>query len=529
MQIGNRQIGAGHSCYIIAELSANHGGSLEQALAIVRAAKAAGADAVKLQTYTADTMTLDVPSDIFRVQGSLWDGQHLYELYQKAATPWEWHGPIQREAARLGLDFFSTPFDATAVDFLESLNVPCYKVASFELVDDPLLINIAKTHKPVIMSTGMATVEEIEHALKVLRSNGSGEIILLKCVSAYPASPKDMNLRTISDMQQRFQCPVGLSDHTLGHMIAAASVTLGVCVIEKHMKLSHDEVSVDAKFSLTPEVFGEMVQSIRMVEAALGQVSYTCAADEAKNLAYRRSIFVVKDIKKGGSYTLENIRVIRPSQGLSPRYYEHILGTCAVKDVERGTPLDLTMIEGVIMSKPVFLSGKIIDLCLLEPSDDFTRYFNWVNDQEITQYMAVGNFPLSVESLRSYVASHNQGKSILLGIYPKGQQKHIGNILLHMIDAQNRSGEIGILIGERDFWGKGVATEAIALLSRHAFDRLNLHKLYAGMVEGNEASQRAFEKVGFTVEGKLTQHFYLQGCYRDCTRMGLLQKDLKNV
>lgn len=344
-KIKDRTIGQGHPCYIIAELSANHGGSLEQALRIVRAAKEAGADAIKLQTYTADTMTLNVDNDYFRIRGGLWDGQHLYQLYQKASTPWEWHEALKKEADRLQMHCFSTPFDETAVDFLESLDVGAYKVASFELVDDPLLIKIAQTKKPVIMSTGMATLDEIQHAVNVLSAHGTNELALLKCVSAYPAPAEEMHLRTMADMRLRFKCPVGLSDHTLGFTVAVAAVALGAELIEKHIKLNEEDDTPDTAFSMIPDAFGAMVKALRMAESALGQVRYQLTAQESKSLVFRRSIFVSQDIKKGQAFSRENIRVVRPGHGLSPKYYTQLLGKKAKQDIARGTPLMEMMID----------------------------------------------------------------------------------------------------------------------------------------------------------------------------------------
>ncbi|MDO8675115.1 MAG: pseudaminic acid synthase [Candidatus Omnitrophota bacterium] len=343
MMIQGRRIGAGQPCYVIAELSANHGGSLERALRIVRAAKEAGADAIKLQTYTADTMTLDVDNEYFRIKDGLWGGKNLYQLYQKASTPWEWHKTLKEEADKLQMHCFSTPFDETAVDFLESLGVAAYKIASFELVDDLLLIKVAHTRKPVIMSTGMATLEEIRHALQVLHDNGTKEIALLKCVSAYPAPAQEMHLRTMSDMRARFKCPVGLSDHTLGPTVAIAAVAVGAELLEKHIKLNQEDDTPDAVFSMTPEAFGDMVQALRLTESALGEVRYQKTQQEGNSVVFRRSIFVSRDIKKGEVFTSENIKVIRPGQGLSPKYYAQLLGRKAKQDISRGTPLSRAM------------------------------------------------------------------------------------------------------------------------------------------------------------------------------------------
>jgi pseudaminic acid synthase len=345
MKIKGRAVGFGHPCFVIAELSANHGGSLDKALAIVRAAKDAGADAIKLQTYTADTMTLDADNDCFAIKGGLWDGQRLYQLYEKAATPWEWHKPLKEEADRLGLIFFSSPFDESAVDFLESLDVPAYKIASFELVDDVLLAKVAQTKKPVIMSTGMATLEEINHALEVLNANGAKEIALLKCVSSYPAPAEDMNLRTIKDMQERFKCPVGLSDHTLGYTVPVAAVALGAQLLEKHLMHDANDDTPDAAFSMTPKTFSEMVQALRLAEGALGKPTYSPTCNETKNIIFRRSVFVAKDIKKGETFSRENIRVVRPGHGLSPKHYAATIGKKATVDLAKGTPLAESMIQ----------------------------------------------------------------------------------------------------------------------------------------------------------------------------------------
>ncbi|MGF1679613.1 MAG: pseudaminic acid synthase [Candidatus Methylacidiphilales bacterium] len=325
---------------IIAELSANHGGSLERAIQTVKAAADAGADAIKIQTYTADTLTIDAPQPWFQVQaGSLWEGRTLYDLYQEAHTPWEWHAELKAETERAGLLFFSTPFDATAVDFLEQLDVPMHKIASFELVDHALLAKVAATGKPVIMSTGMATLEEIEEAVDVLRKNGCRELTLLKCTSAYPAPYHEMHLRTIPDMAQRFQVPVGLSDHTLGSEVAIAAVALGAGIIEKHFTLSRSDGGPDAAFSMETHEFKQMVSAIRNVEKSLGHVCYEVSEKEAASRVFRRSLFVVEDIKSGEVFTGHNVRSIRPGHGLPPKHLVEILGQRAARDVERGTPM----------------------------------------------------------------------------------------------------------------------------------------------------------------------------------------------
>ena len=325
--------------YIIAELSANHNGSIERAEAIVRAAADAGADAVKLQTYTADTMTIPCHNEYFQIRGTLWEGRALHELYQKAYTPWEWQPHLKSLANTLGMDCFSTPFDATAVDFLEQMNVSCYKIASFEVVDTPLLKKIASTGKPVIMSTGMTTLAEIAEAVATLRENGTKKLALLKCTSAYPAPPEEANLRTIPHLAQTFHCAAGLSDHTMGSAVAVAAVALGARIIEKHYTLSRADGGPDSAFSMEPEEFSQMVKDIRAAEKALGHVNYSLTEKEEESIIFRRSLFVVKDVRAGESFTPENVRCIRPGYGLHPRYYDEILNKKSTQNITAGTPL----------------------------------------------------------------------------------------------------------------------------------------------------------------------------------------------
>ncbi|MEQ2010478.1 MAG: pseudaminic acid synthase [Limisphaerales bacterium] len=345
LTIGSRKIGPGHPAYIIAELSANHGQDFDQAVRIVRAMASAGADAVKVQTYTADTLTIACDNEFFRIGGgTLWDGRTLHDLYQEAFMPWEWQPKLQAVGNELGLDFFSTPFDASAVDFLEAMNVPCHKVASFELVDLPLLKKIAATRKPVIASTGMATQDEIAEAVKTLRDGGCTQLALLKCTSAYPAQPEEMHLRTIADMAARFGVPVGLSDHTMGHTVPVAAVALGACIVEKHFTLSRATPGPDSTFSLEPDEFKAMVTAIRTTEKALGRVNYEVSANEAKSRQFRRSLFVVADVKAGEPFTAQNIRSIRPGHGLHTRHLGEVLGKRAARDLQRGTPLSWELV-----------------------------------------------------------------------------------------------------------------------------------------------------------------------------------------
>jgi pseudaminic acid synthase len=338
--IGGRSIGFGNPCYVIAEMSANHGQSFDKALEVVRAAKDAGADAIKLQTYTPDTLTIDCRRPEFMVaKGTLWEGKNLHDLYTEAHTPWEWQPELKKEAVRLGMHCFSTPFDETAVDFLERMEVPAHKIASFELVDTELLQKVAATGKPVIMSTGMATLEEITEAVQTLREAGCVQLALLKCTSAYPSLPEDMNLRTIPHLVQSFGVPVGLSDHTLGMAVPVAAVALGACIIEKHFTLSRREGGPDAAFSLEPDEFRNMVGAVRVAEKAMGHVSYLSSEQEVASRAFRRSLFVVQDMQAGDVFSRENVRCIRPGYGLPSKELVNVLGKKAKFDIKRGTPL----------------------------------------------------------------------------------------------------------------------------------------------------------------------------------------------
>ena len=332
--------------FIVAELSANHKQDIELAKETIYAIKKAGADAVKLQTYTPDTITIDCNNDYFQIkQGTVWDGKTLYELYREAYTPWEWHYELKELAKKIGLIFFSTPLDRTAVDFLVELDVPTYKIASFEITDIPLIEYVASKGKPVIISTGIATLCDIQEAVEACKRVGNDKIILLKCTSAYPAPLGDVNLKTIPNMAKTFNCTVGLSDHTLGISVPIAAVALGAKVIEKHFILSKDINSPDKEFSLTPDEFSQMVKSIREVEKALGEVNYNLTEKMKKGREFSRSLFVVKDIKKGDIFTEENIKSIRPGYGLHPKYLKEILGKKARKDIKKGTPISWNLVE----------------------------------------------------------------------------------------------------------------------------------------------------------------------------------------
>jgi pseudaminic acid synthase len=344
--IGNRKIGPGHPVYIIAEISANHNHNFDEALKLVDVAAEAGCDAVKLQTYTPDTITLDSDKEYFQVgKGTIWEGMNLYKLYGEAYTPWEWQPKIKAYAEEKGLHCFSSPFDRTSVDFLQAMHVDAYKIASFELVDIPLIKHVARQGKPVIMSTGMGTLSEIDEAVRALRSEGCEEFALLKCTSAYPSPPEAMNLRTIPHLSQAFGIPVGLSDHTLGNATAVASVALGACIIEKHITMSRDVPGPDSAFSLEPAELAVMVREVREAQAALGKVNYQPTEKELSSTVFRKSIFVAKDIAAGEKLTAENVRVVRPAHGLHPRHYDEVLGKVAKVALEKGTPLALNLLE----------------------------------------------------------------------------------------------------------------------------------------------------------------------------------------
>ena len=346
ININGRMVGDGHPAYIIAEMSANHAGSMERALELIHVAKESGADCVKIQTYTPDTMTIDCGNEYFHIGKGTWEGENLYSLYRKAYTPWEWHAQLRDEAARVGIDFLSTAFDRTSVDFLEELGVRFYKIASFELVDIPLLEYIASRNKPVILSTGMGTIEEITEAVNAIYSTGNRQLALMKCSSAYPAKSEEMNLATIRDLRARFDIPVGLSDHSMGAFSAATAVAMGACIVEKHFCVSRAIENPDSAFSMEPDEFADMVRQVREVEKAMGTVSYGVTAQEESNSCFRRSLFVVQDIAAGEKLTPDNIRSIRPAYGLKPKYYRDVLGRTAKCDLRRGTPLTPEVIDG---------------------------------------------------------------------------------------------------------------------------------------------------------------------------------------
>lgn len=344
--INNKYIGNDFPVYIVAEISANHNNRIEDAIKLIRISKRIGADAVKLQTYTPDTLTLDIDNKNFQIKmKSPWKGESLYRLYQKAFMPWDWQPRLKSIADQLKIDLFSSAFDSTSVDLLERINVPIHKIASFEIVDIPLIKKMAKTGKPLLISTGMASLSEIKLALKTAVNNGSRGVALLKCTSAYPAPPEEMNLQTIPDMIRRFNVPIGLSDHSLGSIIPVAAVSMGASIIEKHITLSRKIIGPDNAFSMEPKEFKDMIINIRMIEKAKGTNSYGPTKCEKQNIFFRRSLFIVKNIKKGEKFTETNLRSIRPNTGLAPKYYHRILGRIARCDIISGTPFEWKLIR----------------------------------------------------------------------------------------------------------------------------------------------------------------------------------------
>lgn len=454
--INGRKIGKGHPAYIIAEMSGNHAGSLDRAKEIIRAAKEAGADCIKIQTYTPDTLTIDCSNEYFQVKNGTWDGENLYSLYGKAYTPWEWQKELKEEADKVGIDFLSTPFDKTATDFLEDIGVVFYKIASFEMIDLPLLEYVASKNKPIIMSTGMATVEEINEAIEAIYNTGNRELIILKCSSAYPADPAQMNLSTISDMSRRFGIPVGLSDHSMGGFSASIAVSLGASVIEKHFCLGREIENPDASFSMTPEEFADMVRSVRAVESAMGVPSYGVSSQEESSMVFRRSIFAVEDIKAGEEITSENTRIIRPGYGIKPKYYKDILGLKANVDIKRGTPIQFDLFKkGAILfltnndntldmyewlkerEEEVILFTNKIDLSIIEKLEpSFVISFNY---RHIVPEQVINRMAGKIINLHTSYLPYNRGSSPNFFSFYDGSKK---GVTIHLMDKGLDTGDI---------------------------------------------------------------------------------------
>lgn len=480
IQIGSRLVGDGCPVYMIAEMSANHAGSLERAKEIIHAAKESGADCIKIQTYTPDTLTIDCRNSYFQVKSGTWEGENLYGLYGKAYTPWEWQGLLKEEADKVGIDFLSTPFDRTSVDFLEELGLNFYKIASFEMVDLPLLEYVASKGKPIIMSTGMGTLEEIREAVETVYAAGNRQLALLKCSSVYPADPADMHLSTIGDMKCQFGIPIGLSDHSLGSMSAVTAVALGASIIEKHFCISREIENPDASFSMTPSEYRALVDEVRAVEKAKGDVFYGATEQEKESITFRKSLFVVKDVEQGEVFTKENIRVIRPGYGLHPREYGHVLGKRSKEDLKRGTPLTAVAVDGYVT---------------LAPADERQEelVFTWANEEE-TRKQSFATAPISKEthsawygaSLASgtrdlYICYHGE---IPVGLYRLDMLSHEEAEISYQIDAGYRG---------RGYAGAMLRAGEALLRDKNSL----LKKLSARVKPGNTASHKLLRKLGY--------------------------------
>ncbi len=480
IKIKDRLIGEGQPAYIIAEMSANHAGSIERAKEIIHVAKDCGADCVKIQTYTADTITIDCDNEYFFIDNGTWEGENLYKLYGKAYTPWEWQKELKEEADKVGIDFFSTPFDKTAVDFLEEIGIEFYKIASFELTDIPLILYVAEKGKPMILSTGMASYEEIAEAVETIRATGNEQFALLRCASAYPAISDEMNLATMLDMSNEFNVPTGLSDHSMGGLAAAAAVAMGGSIIEKHICMGRDIENPDSSFSMEPEEFAAMVRDIRQVEKAKGVVRYGATEQEKKSLQFRQSVFVVKDIAAGETFTEENIRVIRPGYGLHPREYDHVLGKICVEDLKRGTPLRADMV------------AEYLTLNEAKP-EQAELVYEWANDEE-TRKQSFTTEPIPWETHERWYKDSLTGEKRKLfvayyGAVPVG---------LFRIDF-NGDGEAEISYSvAKKYRRRGYGAEIIRAGEKMVKDTYaEIKTLVAKVKPENEASRRIFAGLGY--------------------------------
>ncbi len=474
-----------NSTYIIAEMSANHGGAFENSIKIVREVAKAGADCLKIQTYTADSLTIDCDNDYFKIKNGLWEGYKLYDLYKEAGTPYEWQAKIKDECERCGIDFLSTPFDKEGVDFLESLNVEAYKIASFELVDIPLIEYTASKGKPMIMSTGMASIEEIQDAIDACHRVGNDKIVLLKCCSEYPAPWEDMHLANIPDMKQRFNLPIGLSDHSEGSLGAVVGVSLGACVIEKHVKLN-DVDSADSDFSMSIDAFAQMVQDVKNTKLMVKGPCYELTKGEKESTAFRRSIFVVEDIKAGDKFTVDNIKVIRPGYGLAPKKYNNVLGCNAVEDIRRGEPLREEHVAKIKNTEEDKLylreAGK----------EDCDLLFNWANDRD-TRLNSFNMEPIAYEThlvwFKNLLSDNRRVQFILMeGDNPVGQVR---------LDFSGTKAEISYSIDNKKRglgYGKIIIKKIVELVR---VEYPEIEELIANVKSINGISMKCFDKNGF--------------------------------
>ena len=497
VRIKDRVIGEGQPAYIVAEMSGNHAGSLERAKEIIRVAKECGADCVKIQTYTPDTITIDCDNEYFQIEDGTWKGENLYQLYGKAYTPWEWQKELKEEADRVGIDFFSAPFDKTAVDFLEEIGMEFYKIASFELVDLPLIRYTAAKGKPMILSTGMSSLAEIEEAVAAVRSTGNQNLILLRCASAYPAITDEMNLAVMADMGERFGVPVGLSDHSAGSLAAVTAVAMGACVIEKHLCLGKEIENPDASFSMEPAEFAAMVRDVRQAQKAIGVVHYGATKQEKENRIFRKSIFVVRDIPRGEVFSEENIRVIRPGYGLHSREYDNVLGKKSLVDLKRGTPLKAEAVE------------RYLELVPAE-AEHASLLYAWANDATTRQQsFSTEAIPWKVHENWYFNSLERRDRKLYIC---RHEQEPIGMFRLDFISGTDA--EISYSI-DKTVRHRGYGREMIRegeRLTAGAFPDIRV--LCAKVKPGNEASCRIFEELGYEKEEADSYLVYRKGLKR---------------
>lgn len=480
INVNGRLIGGGQPAYMIAEMSANHAGSLARAKEIIHAAKESGADCIKIQTYTPDTLTIDCHNQYFQVKNGTWEGENLYSLYGKAYTPWEWQAELKAEAEKIGIDFFSTPFDKTAVDFLEEIGMQFYKIASFELTDIPLIRYVAEKGKPMILSTGMATLAEIQEAVDTIRATGNTQFALLRCASAYPAISDEMNLATMQDMGRIFQVPTGLSDHSMGSLAAVTAVAMGGSIIEKHICLDRRIENPDSSFSMEPAEYAAMVRDIRQAEKARGCVRYGASNQEKNNLVFRQSVFVVKDIKAGETLTEDNIRVIRPGYGLHPREYEHVLGKKSLADIERGIPLAAEMVEDYLTLAPA-------------AEDQAQMVFSWANDAE-TRKQSFSSEQIPWEDHVKWYRDSLAGDKRRLYICYRDAAP-VGLFRIDFVEEGKTEISYSIAKEHRNRgYGQQMLRAGIELVQKE-FPKI--HTMCARVKPENESSRRIFIKLGF--------------------------------
>ena len=481
--------------YIIAEMSANHGGSLENALEIVKQAAAAGADCLKIQTYTADSITIDCNRDEFIIKGGLWDGYKLYDLYSDAGTPYEWQETIKAECEKCGIDFLSTPFDNAAVDFLESIGCEAYKIASFELVDIPLIEYAASKGKPMIISCGMGSAEEIQDAVDACRRAGNEQIVLLKCCSEYPANWKDMHIANIPDMKNRFGAEVGLSDHSKGHIAAVAAVAAGACVIEKHVKLDGVN-SADSEFSMSMDEFAAMVKAVRAAKQIIGEVHYGPTEGEKASLVFRRSLYAVKDIRAGEVFTGENVRSIRPSAGLKPKYRKKLIGKTAVCNIKAGTPISMEM--AVRISAPELNTER---LKLTEITEkDAADIVEWRSDPNVYRYF-VSPHRITLEEHLDWFRNRYIYDEDRLDWIASYNNEPIGVFGIKRDHPSSDSAEISYILSPV-FYGKGFAGEAVKEIIQFCKKEWKCCKATAEIHKENAASIHFIERLGFVKESE---------------------------